>query len=681
MGFPKPAGLRKSCFLPLPTAIATAHCYHSLLLALAFFLLPFIANAQQPVAASPTSQQIEPDTTPLLFTFALAPERSYPAGDTLPDLGFRMYDPARRQLIDWGTLGNLGSSARPLLFETQPRRGFEVGEHAFDLYRLQPGDLRFYRNTRSFSDVFFSQGAKQEQSMFSARFARTFEGGANFSLDYRSINHLGQYRYQRNKHNALVFGVWLPVGKRYDGFLTFSKNVMRQQENGGIVSDTAFGEGQFSGPINAEIRLPDEQAFTRIADQTLQLTQHLKFTGAKDESKRALRATHTFAWKQEDYKFSDGNAQQGLRQDSSFFDTFLVDRRGIRHFTTLQRFDNAFTLSTFKTQTRGRPSDVLAVGLVHSYFNLNQEPRDSSFSNLFLTGDFSITPSDRFVLRAKGSFGLLSNFGEYQVGGEILLRLGKVGQISAGLLSQRRPPSLLHHQLFVSKRLLWQNDFEKPVENTLYATYALPLIGLELTARTHLINNYLFFSQAGIAAQTASPVQVAQFIIGENFNLGPVRFENTVALQQSTRSDLVRLPDWFTKNSIYFSGKIFRNRLRFNAGADFRLNSEFRPDGYQPVTWQFHLQDSLTQKPFPWLDVFLAFKVQSFRGFVRYENFLSLWNKTDVFYQTARYPQPFGGIRFGIAWRFMDSNRAEPGQTPVPASPPSGTIGPTGIRG
>src|SRR5690606_31455681 len=126
--------------------------------------------------------------------------------------------------------------------------------------------------------------------------------------------------------------------------------------------------------------------------------------GAKDKNKRALRATHTFAWKQEDYKFSDGNAQQGLAQDSTFFDTFLVDRRGIRHFTTLQRFDNAFTLSTFKTQSRGRPSDVMAVGLVHSYFSLNQEPRDSTFSNLFLTGDFSITPSDQFAFRAKGAF-------------------------------------------------------------------------------------------------------------------------------------------------------------------------------------------------------------------------------------------------------------------------------------
>jgi hypothetical protein len=232
----------------------------------------------------------------------------------------------------------------------------------------------------------------------------------------------------------------------------------------------------------------------------------------------------------------------------------------------------------------------------------------------------------------------------------------------------------------VSKRLLWQRDFEKPVENTLYATYALPLIGLELTARTHLISNYLYFDQEGVAAQTTSPLQVAQFIVTENFSFGPVRFENTGALQQSTRSDLVHLPRWFSKNSVYFSGKVFKKRLELNAGGDFRLNSDFRPDGYQPVTWQFYLQNTLTQKPFAWLDVFVTFKIQSFRAFVRYENFLSIWNKKDVFYQTAHLPQQFGGIRFGLAWRFLDSNSADASQPPA-ATPPSGTIVPSGTRG
>jgi hypothetical protein len=97
--------------------------------------------------------------------------------------------------------------------------------------------------------------------------------------------------------------------------------------------------------------------------------------------------------------------------------------------------------------------------------------------------------------------------------------------------------------------------------------------------------------------------------------------------------------------------------MELNAGFDFRVNSEFRPEAYQPLSWQFHLQDSITQKPYPWLDAFIAFRVQTFRFFFRYENLSTLFDKSNVFYQTAYYAQPLGAIRFGIGWRFLDGNQ------------------------
>ncbi len=629
-----------------------------------------------PSSPSPTPPRVVApvDTTPVAYTLPQTPERLGPEKDTLPDYHFRIYNPARRQAVDYGTLGNLGSSARPLFFETQPRRGFEVGVHAFDLYQLRPDDLRFYRTARSYSEVFFSQGRTQQEGMLTAQLARTFADGTTFALDYRTINNLGQFRHQRDQHLALLFGVRVPVGKRYEGFLIFSKNINRQQENGGIVTDTVFGGDQFQGPIAAEVRLPDDQATTRLADQTLQLTQHLRFVGGADTRQRALRATHTFAWQQQQYKFYD----QGLAGDTVFFRNYLTDLRGLRHFIDLDRLDNTLALSTFKEKQAGRPSDVLSVGVVHSYFRLRQEPRDSAFSNLFLTSHLAITPSDKFAFVAQGSLGLLTNLGEYQVSGELTLGLGRVGLLRASLLSQRHPPGLLYQQLFVSKRLVWRNNFEKPVELTLSGTYALPSVGFEVTARTHVVSNYLYFDQNSFPVQTTAAVQVAQLLVSENLRLGGLRFDNTVALQQSNRlGEVLRLPQWFSRNSLYYAGKIFKKRLYFTVGADFRINSEFRPDAYQPLSWQFHLQDSLTQKPYPSLDVFAAFKVQSFRFFFRYENLRTLWDKSQVYYQTAYHPQPFGAVRLGIAWRFLDSNMPEPGTAVPPTGAGGSTLPPT----
>lgn len=647
----------------------------SAVVSLFFCVFGTTLSAQQPVPASSsspgnTSKTVQ-DTTPLFFTFALNPERSYPAADTLPERDFRFYDPARRMPIDWGTLGNLGSATQPLFFETPARLGFDVGVHVFDLYNLQPKDLRFYRNSRSFSEVFFTQGGTQQDGMVTAKLARTFSGGTTFSMDYRSINNLGQYRYQRTKHNALLMGLWVPVGERYDGFLIFSKNVNRQQDNGGIVSDTVFGGQEFSGPIDAEVRLSDLTANSRLGDQTLQLTQHLRFVGDETAGKRVLRATHTFAWRKETWKFSDGDATQGIAADSLFFSDFLVDRRGLRNYIELDRIDNSLTINTFKSKKQGRPSDVLALGIAHSYFSVRQEPNQSAFSNLFLTGQFGITPSDRFALTADAALGILKNIGEYQLRGNLTLGLGNAGILKAGLLSQRYPVDLLARQLFVSKRPIWNNDFEKPVENTLFGSYALPLIGFEVVARTHLSNNYIYYDQNSVAQQTGTAIQVVQLLVNENLRVGHLHLDNTVALQRNNRKEILRLPDWFSKNSLYYSGNIFKKRMLLNLGVDFRINSQFQPDAYQPLSWQFHLQDTLSQKPYPWIDVFAAFKVQSFRFFFRYENLSTLWNKTDVFYQTASHPQPFGAIRLGITWRFMDSNLPEKGGSGTdPTAPP-----------
>ncbi|MBN8680141.1 MAG: hypothetical protein J0M29_18095 [Chitinophagales bacterium] len=612
--------------------------------------------AQQP--ASATTRPVRQPDEPLLITFALTPERTQALSDSLADHQYRMYDPARKHTIDYGTLGNLGSAARPMLFETPDLLGFSVGVNAFDLYMLQPEQLGFFRNSRTFSDVFFSQGRNQFETNLNARFARTFEGGTNFSLDYRTLNNLGQYRYQRAKHNSLATGLWVPIGKRYQAFFIFTRSVIRHQDNGGIVTDTVFGNGQFDGPIAAEVRLPRELAATRLDDQSLQLTQHLLLAGKDASGKRSLRLSHTIDWSQQKYKFYDqGSVTDGLGNDAAFFEPyFLVDERGLRHFIQVDQVKNAATLNTFKTKTPGKPSDLLAVGITHSYFTVNQEPRNFRFSNLFLTGQLAITPSERFAFTAEGALGLLDNIGEYQLKGGLSLGLGKAGFLQAGLRSQIRPPGLLYDQLYVSKRQIWNQDFAKLVENTLYATYSLPLIGLSATARAHLVNNYVYFDQNALAAQTTTALQVNQLIITENFKLGRVHFDNTIALQQPNREDVFRLPKWFTKNSVYFSGKVFKRRMQLDAGADFRINAEFRPEGYHPLSWQFYLQDELTQKPYPWVDLFLSFKVQSFRGFVRYENCNTWFNKSEVFYQTARHALPFGALRFGIAWRFLDDN-------------------------
>lgn len=652
---PSRAHLRGGQSAFIPTAAGCKRMKQHFGLLLLFALAPLLLLAQTGATtrqASATTQRR--DSIPLLFNLALSPEKSYPDADTLPDASFRMYDPVRKQAIDWGHLGHVGSPARPLLFEPDGRRGFDAGFHAFDLHRMAATDLRFYRYARSVSDVFFSQGGNQFDGMLNARFGRTFSDGSCFALDYRTVNNKGQFRHLRSKHNTLMLGVWVPIGKRYDGFIIAGNNINRQQDNGGLVSDT-IGDA-LVGAIDAEVRLGQASALTRFSDQTVQLVQHLRFVGG-DDGKRALRATHTFSWMRERYKFYDDQ----VSETADYYGNFYTDARGLRQYLSLNRYNNTFSITTYKEKARGRPSDVLTVGIDHTFFDIYQEPRDTSLSNLFATGSLAVTPSDRFAFLVKGELGVPPfNTGEYRLSGELALGLGKAGRLRGGVQSQRFPPALIQHQLFVSQRSVWLNNFEKPIENTLWASYALPLIGLEASARTHVVNNYIYYNTLAQPVQLGTPVSVLQLLVSENLRIGPIHLDNTIALQQSGQLDgVLRLPAWFTKNSVYYSGKVFKKRLFVQTGFDFRMNAEFRPDAYFPVNSQFHLQDSLTQKPYPWLDFFAAIKVSSFRFFFRWENLNGLIDQKTFFYNTAYNPQPLSGIRLGISWRFLDANLKE----------------------
>ena len=626
--------------------------------------------AQQPSPASKTTRPIAGlDSTRLDWTLALTPETSVEDADTLPDHPFHLYDPARREVIDWANLGNVGSAARPLFFQAPARLGLSVGVDAFRLYRLDPEDLRFHQSAKSFSEVFFHQGRNQGETTLRTKFSRTFAKGTNFSLDYRSINYLGQFRYQRVKNNTLNMGLHIPVNKRYDLWVIFNKTVMRQQENGGIVSADAFTGADFQGPIAAEVRLPDNKAVSRIGDQTFFLTQYYQLNRG---DKRKVRLRHTLRYTQENYKFSDPNPVR----DTQFFSNFLTDRRGVRHYIEMDRLENTVVLSTFRKSDTLLFSDKLEVGISHRYFNIRQEPSTDKVNNVFATGKLGLAFSKRLSLNADVAIGVLGTSpGEYQLNGELQFGLGKAGALKVGLMSQRYPLSLIQQQVYVTQQSVWNNaNFVKPIENHLWAGYALPFIGLKVEGHAFVINNHVYYDTQGIAKQFGAAISVAQLIVQENLRWKALHLDNTLGLQQSNQlDDLLRLPKWFIKNSLYLRGRIFKKNMQVELGADFTMNASFRPQAWQPVTWQWQQHDTLTQKPYPNLDLFLAFKVKTFRFFVRYDNLSTLWNPGVVNYRTAWHPQQFGALRLGIAWRFFDSNNSIPNADQgSQTAPPSG---------
>ncbi len=643
-----------------------------------FLLLTYHTQAQQPRRGlpppdgpAPLSDTIQPqipedqtlDTVGIFYFYADNPYRETPYADTLLR-NFEQYDPVRQRDLDYTNLGILGSAHHPLVFESVWRRGFDLGMHQFDLYLTPVTMAPFYRIQKAFTNLSFMVGSEQADSYLTAQFSRNFAKGITFSLDYRRLSYIGdqnQYPNQNARNTAITAGLWIK-GKtqKYQGFLAVSGNTVEQEDNGGVAALPLNEGGVASGPSTATVFLDNAQS--RYSFRELAYTQYYQLGGKPDSLKgftRAYTLSHQIIGGDYTYKFFDDD----LQADSTFFDTFFNianDPRGTRQYIRYQKIENSFRLSTFKLR-KGREDeprseqDLLEVGLLHSINFLDQEPRDSTINNLFITGKWNISLGQRLRLESYAHLGFLGATGDYRVNGNLLVDLGKWGALRGEFINQLYSPTLIQHRFYVSQRPIWNNDFKQTLSTTIGGSYTIPKLDINLTARYTLLNNYIYFDTTGFPQQTATPISILQFIAQKDFRLWAFHLDNLVAFQQASE-DVIRLPQIFGKHSLYYAGKWFKV-LNVQLGFDLRYTDAYYGNYYNPLTGQFQLQNRQRIEFYPAVDGYFSMQITKFRGFIKWENLTSMIQPAagkEYFYQTPYYPNVDAAIRIGLKWRLVD---------------------------
>ena len=367
--------------------------------------------------------------------------------------------------------------------------------------------------------------------------------------------------------------------------------------------------------------------------------------------KRAITLGHQFAYHSNRYLFSDTSP------DTPFLDVkYVTNFNGIRNFIHHQKIENDFRISTFKLRDQKEKvrnqRDLLEAGLTHTLHFVTQENEQRNVNNLFLHGRFNFNPRNRLKINTYFHYGLLANLGDFRVKGTLEYNLPTLGSLEVGLVQQAYSPSLLAERLILSETLVWENDFNKIFETNLKATLTIPRIELEISGQYHLVNNYQYYGTDGMPQQTGSAIQVGQLLVKKHFKFWKFHLDNTIILQQTSNS-VLRLPKLLTKQSFYFEGYLIKRALFSQVGIDFRLNNNFRGDGYFAPTGQFQLQDEAVLSAYPLIDVFLNFKVKEFRFFAKYENITRIWYPV-LSFQTYLHPDRFNFVRFGVSWRFLN---------------------------
>ncbi len=639
--------------------------YSKLIIGMTFVLLPCLLQAQvidyeaeygnsSPSQGDSTKPDLdfEKDTINFHFFYPHNPSEEYPYQDTFLN-NTHIYHPARQADFDYANTGNLGSPNKPLVYQPSFHQGLDIGFHQFDLYKIDLKTFPYYRLKKSFTNLIFTQGSTQEDTYAQAEFSRNFDNRINLSLDYKRINHTGQYQSQKSEDTAFAVGLWWRSrSDRYQGFLTYVSNAMFQQDNGGIdlesVNETNIGRA-----ISIPVHINDKQANTAHTERGVSYYQHLRLNPNRDSimRKRAFAFSHLVNFHVDKFKFADTSP------DTSYYGDLQIDNRGLRYFLRDRVLENTLTLKTYRLQngkvnSGKKQRDFFEVGIHHELHDLFMEPVDTSVQNLYLNGRFNFFPNERLRLATYAHLGLAGNAGDYRLSGDLFFDFKKVGQLRVKAVNQLYAPCLVQHRFYVSQQETWNHSFNKTFETSLALTYALPSQKFEVSGHYHLLTDYIYFDEQAQPQQIGGVMNIGQLVLKKDFKLWRFHLNNKIVLQETSQNEL-RLPQLYSSHSLYYQGKIFRRVLDLQMGFDFHINNPYFADTYQPLIGQFHLQNDQEIQSYPDVDAFMNFKVNWFRFFLKWENLYNFFTE-DFYYQVEGYPMPYNYLRFGLSWQFVD---------------------------
>ena len=597
------------------------------------------------------------DTLPVRYYVAADPNVVLTFRDTLLHKS-QWYDPTS---IPWQWsqhLGIVATAARPLWLPWELRGGFNVGFRQVDLYKIRPADLRFYLPRLPYALLTYTQGASQNDAQIGALVSRTFANNVAFTLDYRRVSNLSAKEvsihntvyYSQPRASALALGIglaWRPENRPYEGYLVFTNNTNLEANNGGITSDTVFNStNNFTSSTNYL-----EGANTRMQDRALTLNQYYTLAKKTSDStatqpKTRLQIHHTAEYQVYKFKFAD------VDPDLGFYDTLGTDERGLRHYLTYQKMENIAALRLNRAAADGE-TQYLEAGIQHAYYSVQQEPTDTAYQNLQLRGRLRLPLGKTTLLTSNAMLGLaFQQRGDYQIEATLQQVVAKRMRLSALFLNQLYSPSLMQQQTWISKRPVWNNDFNRTFETNLGGSIALlrpdstggeDWLKASLTYR--ILANYIYFDSTFTPQQSQNAVNILQIGVYGRFRIGIIHLDQAVIF--TAASDIVRLPNIWSNSSLYTEFPLFERALLLKIGTDIRIHTAYRPDGYMPAIGQFYVQNNYQQQPYPAIDVYLAAKVRTFRFFAKLENATGFVTER-VYYPTYRQPLPDRTFRFGV---------------------------------
>jgi len=539
-----------------------------------------------------------------------------------------------------------------------PEFGFS-GKH---FNYLDVNDIKYYSVATPLTELYFKTVMEQGQSVDAFVTVNTSKQ-FNFSIAYKGLRSLGKYINQLSSTGNFRFtSSYFTKNKRYIANFHYTGQDFLNGENGGITTIQDF-EGEdptFRNRARLQVYLTDAKSLFK--GKRYFLDHHFRINSKKGANN--LYINHQFNYETKLYDFNQVTLTTTLPNDitiqrfgPSYVTSNIIDRTKYNRMynkvgatyenTTLGQFqffieDFNFTYKYDKVLVldTGVVPNLLserinAIGGQYDYqknnwkatFLYNKAISKQTFSTIDATLYYKLNDKNNFTF-------------QYQ-------NLSKIPNNNY----------ILHQSSYVNYN--WNNSFKNEKINSLKVDANTQWFAA--SAQFTSLNDHLYFSNDDTSGllQLVSPKQYSKNInyvvvkVSKEVKFRKWSLDNTFLYQNVSQEEkILNLPQFVTRNSLYYTDKIFKKAMFIQTGVTFNYFTKHYINDYNPILAEAFVQNNNEVGNFPMMDIFINARIRQARIFLKAEHFNSGFTGND-FYTAPNYPYRDFMIRFGLVWNFF----------------------------
>jgi hypothetical protein len=553
---------------------------------------------------------------------------------------------------------NVGQSYNRLIYTFNNDKLMPLfGARARHFNYMEIDDIYYYDVPTPFTDLYYKTAFEQGQQVdafFTANTSKQF----NFSIAYKGLRSLGKYQHALTSTGNFRFtSSYKTKNRRYIANGHIVMQDLLNQENGGLQNSNVpyFESGNPEFKDRSLLAVNFEDAENILKGKRFYLNHQFRINKEVDSlnrNKLSVGQIITFEDKYYEYNQDDQNnyfgeafEQENLRDRVTLedFNTSLYANYSntiigsIQFSASYNNYNYGYNKVTYIDNnliTNRLKGDVVAIG--GTYFkNIKGFNIEGGFG-LNITGDF------------EGNF--IMGKASYQFSDDILF--------SAKINHASRAPNynfLLYQSVYEDYN--WQTNFNNTETQNIVLTLQSNKIA-NVTFNLTSINDYTYFKKVTDSGQV-KPFQNDKAIsylsinLQKEFRYKKFALDNTIVYQTvNDENQVFNVPDFVTRNTLYYSDHFFKKALFLQTGITFNYFSNYYMDGYNPLLAEFYVQTDQEYGGFPRFDFFVNAKIQQARIYFKAEHFNSAWSGYDYF-SAPNHPYRDFVIRFGLVWDFF----------------------------